>query len=494
MKPKPKTPHRKADSELVSDKVNISKNPGPTLGVTAHSCPADIAGAFLDAQGYRSQDGLLVRWYRSEWLRYQGKVFVLVPTEEFKAEIMDFLQGTQARAHARRSFVGDIVANLEGLCRMVPPTVTLPVRWNGAEYMPQPDCVVVQNGIVDLKELFLGKTKGVLTPHTPSFVSQICLPFEFKPGVRCPRWQKFLNQVLPDAESRQLLQEIFGYCLTFDTSQQKFFMFEGMGSNGKGVVTNVLTKLLGAANISNLPLESFGKDHDPVVTLGKLVNITSEVGDLDRVAEGLLKQFTGEDIMHFNPKYKTPFSAKPTARLLISTNVRPPFRDKSEGLWRRLILLPFSVTIDEKKRDTHLAERLVSELSGIFNWAVEGAQALRERKRFIEPKISQEAQAAFKRESNPARMFLEEIYIAHPGGESSKTDVYKEYTEFCDTGRYKALSKHNFEKEVERVFPKVKEARPRQGESRPRIYLGISSKESIERQKDDDWGDDDKAA
>ena len=137
------------------------------------------------------------------------------------------------------------------------------------------------------------------------------------------KWEAFLGQVLPDPESRQLLQEIFGYCLTYDTSQQKFFMFEGNGANGKGVVLRVLTLLLGVKNISSLPLESFSEKHDLVVTCGKLVNLTSEVGDLDKVGEGLLKQFTCEDMMHFNPKYYPPFSTKPTARLIVATNVRP---------------------------------------------------------------------------------------------------------------------------------------------------------------------------
>ena len=141
--------HRKANGmKLMSSKVKLSRNPALTRAVTAHSCSADVADAFLDAQGYDTQDGLLLRWYRNEWLRYQGKVFVTIPTEEFRAEIMEFLQRTQARANAKKSFVGDVVANLEGRCRMMSSSVTLPARWNGAECVPQPYCIVVQNGIV----------------------------------------------------------------------------------------------------------------------------------------------------------------------------------------------------------------------------------------------------------------------------------------------------------------------------------------------------------
>ena len=469
----------------VSTKVKLSNNPVPVPVITVHSSAADVADSFLDAQGYATQDGLLLRWYRGEWWLYTGKVFVSLNTNELKAEIMSFLQSSPKRAKANRGFVGDVLVNLEGRCRTASTSAILPAKLNGAEWVPQPDCIVVENGIVDLKVLFERKRKNALTPHTPSFVSQVCLPFKYKPKARCPKWLRFVKQILPDPDSQQLLKEIFGYCLTFDTSQQKFFMFEGTGGNGKGVVTNILTQLLGEANISNLPLESFGKDHDPVVMLEKLVNITSEVGELDKVAEGLLKQFTGEDRMTFNPKFKPSFSAKPTARILISTNVRPNFRDRSNGLWRRLILIPFNVTIPEERQDTRLVETLTQELSGIFKWAVEGARLLRQRNQFIDPKICREARQAFQLESNPARMFLEEFYVSVTGskGEVSKTALYEEYETYCDDGGYKSLSGVNFNKEVVHLFPKVQEERPRQGESRPRVYRGIIRKERSENQR-----------
>lgn len=489
MKSKTRALHRIIRSvkkmKSVSGKVKLLNTPVPVPVMTSQSSPADVADAFFDGEGYGTQDGILLRWYRGDWFRFMGKVFVPIPTDELKAGIIAFIRGTPARPRAKRSFVSDVVGNLESRCCMASPSVTLPARWNGAEWVPQPDCIVVQNGIVDLKALFEGKRKRALTAHTPSFVSQVCLPFQFKPKARCSKWQKFVRQILPDPDSQQLLKEIFGYCLTFDTSQQKFFMFEGTGANGKGVVTKILTKLLGEANISNLPLESFGKDHDPVVMLGKLVNITSEVGELDKVAEGLLKMFTGEDVMHFNPKFRSPISAKPTARILISTNVRPNFRDRSDGLWRRLILMPFPETIPEGRRDSRLVDKLAQELSGIFNWAVDGAKALRKRNQFNEPKISREARIDFQRESNPARMFLEEMYQVGSDGEVSKNELYGEFDRYCQGGGYRPLNAANFAKEVLHVFSKVKEERPRQAGSRPRVYRGIIRREQIENQRPD---------
>lgn len=452
------------------------------------SSPVDVAEAFLEQTEYLNEDGLFLRWHHSRWYGYDGKAFSPFRAEDLKAEVLAFLQRTPARGKARGSFVGDVLMNLAALCRMTPPDVLLPAQWvSPTECVYQSKSIVVQNGIVDLGELFAGEIEDALLPHTPDFVSTVCLPFEFDREALCPRWEQFLEQVLPDVESRQLLQEIFGYCLTYDTSQQKFFMFEGNGGNGKGVVLRIMTLLLGEKNISSLPLESFSEKHDLVATLGKLVNITSEVGDLDKVGEGLLKQFTGEDLMHFNPKYREPFSAKPTARLILATNVRPPFTDRSDGLWRRLIVLPFPVRISEAERNRHLTEELATELSGIFNWAVWGAWNLHKQGKFIEPASSRMARETFQRETNPARLFLEENYEVRPNGDVGKDELYRLYRHYCDTHGHKPLNANNFSKEVVRVFPSAGVTRPRREGSRSHRYTGIATR-ARERQDGQDGG------
>lgn len=467
-----------------------------TISVTAHvpepsrsivvlsvnPSAADVADAFLEAHGYRDHEGLRLRWYRGEWYCYEGKVFASVSTDDLKAEIMAFLQKTVSRGKAKRSFVGDVLSNLEGLCRMVPSAVTLPARWMGETCIPQPDTVVMQNGVVDLGRIIAGDTEAVLSTHTPALISTVCLSFAYDPAAECPRWRMFLQHVLPDSESQQCLQEVFGYCLTYDTTQQKFFLFEGDGANGKGVVLQILTRLLGEANVSGLPLESFSETHGLESTLGKLVNVTSEVGDLDRVSEGKLKQFTGEDWMSFNPKYRPAFTAKATARLVIATNVRPPFRDRSNGLWRRLLIIPFPVSIPEHQRNRQLADELATELAGIFNWAVAGAQALRVRGHFSEPAVSRVAREEFQRDANPARVFLEERYGIDPDGDGvGKQVLYQEYHEFCVAGGYRPLNLAKFSQEVQRVYPAVKQGRPRGlEEARYRTWIGLSPKRDLE--------------
>ena len=420
--------------------------------------PSSLAESFLQQNGLLSPEGLHLRSYREEWFRFDGKIFVPIRSYDLRADVVKYLRLTSAKEKATHTLVKNVVLHLEAMCN-IPSSVTFPCRQSEDRWMSQLESVVLNNGIVDLRPVLQGGQGLSVQPHTPQFVSTVSLDFALDPYATCSRWLKFLEEVLPDPKCRQLLCEIFGYCLTYDTSLQKFFVFEGTGANGKGVVLRILTRLLGETNVSSLPLELFGASHGLETTLGKLVNITSELGDANRVAEGFLKQFTGEDQMQFNPKYRASFSAKPTAKLIIATNVRPPFRDRSEGLWRRLILLPFPISVPDEKRNPYLTNELIAELPGIFNWAIKGACDLRRRQRFEEPIVCVDARKEFRRETNPAQIFLEERCILDADHEETTLWVYSAFQEFCKQHGYHPIRESNFGKQMKVVCPRVKRVR-----------------------------------
>ncbi len=434
--------------------------------------PADLADDFLQERGFATSEGLCLRRYRGDWLQFDGMVFRLLSDEEMKADVMAYLRTTEAREKATSSFLNGVLAHLQSLC-LVPNAVEWPARQVGNEWVTQQHCVVMQNGLLNFSALRSDANELVLAPHTPALVSRVSLPYSYDPHAKCPGWMIFLETILPDPESRQLLQELFGYCLTLDVSMQRFFLFEGSGANGKGVTLNILRRLVGPENVSALPLSRFASPHELIVTLGKLVNITNELGE--RFAEEPLKQFVGGDLVHFNPKYKEPFAAKPTAKLVNATNVRPTVTDRSDGFWRRVTILPFPVTIPEDQRDPFLEDKLATELSGILNWAIAGSHALYQRGHFIEPQVVREARQTWRSDTNPAAQFLEERYEATEGGEIGKQEMYNAYKSFCIDGGEKPLPAQQFHQEVTRRFPGATEVRPRvEGGSRPHVYRGIA--------------------
>jgi putative DNA primase/helicase len=210
------------------------------------------------------------------------------------------------------------------------------------------------------------------------------------------------------------------------------------------------------------------------MTLGKLANIASEVGDLDKAAEGTLKAFTAGDRMYFDRKGLPGIEAYPTARLVLATNNRPRFTDRSGGLWRRMMVLQFPVSIPEERQDPHLAHSLRAELPGIFIWAMLGLDQLRRRRRFTVPQSCADALADYQLESNPARMFLDEHVEAEPGGEVACETLYWSYAKWCEDNHYRPLGERMFGKEVFRRFPLVKKTRPGPRDQRVMHYSGLA--------------------
>lgn len=440
---------------------------------------ADLAEEYLRARKLMGPtDGtagpeLRLRKHRGEWLRYNGTYYEPLSYEALEADVTTYFNGTPHRAKATPSFVSGIIKQLTARCLM--PEIDLPAECIGGTWQPVRDrgTVILKNGVISLGSVQSGQVPD-LRPHSCRLVTRCALPFDYNPTATCPGWLTFLEQVLPDDGSRRLLQQIFGYCLTFDMRHQKFFLFEGTGGNGKSVVTSILRRVIGEHNTSSLPLNRFGEKHGLVSTYGKLVNIASELREKDTVAEDLLKQATGGDAMYFDPKYKPAFTAPFTAKVILCTNERPTFTDRSDGLWRRLIVLPFPVSIAPEHQDPELETKLSSELPGILNWAIQGAVSLNAAGRFEEPAGSTAAAQDFRDQASPERIFLKDECRLDPDAWIETQVLYGRYRAFAQREGYKPLNGAKFRREV-LSQPGVTVDRLRTGDVRPHIYRGITT-------------------
>jgi putative DNA primase/helicase len=169
-------------------------------------------------------------------------------------------------------------------------------------------------------------------------------------------------------------------------------------------------------------------------------------------------------------------NVRPSARLVFTTNNLPRFRDRSSGIWRRVIVLPFRVSIAEARQDPHLSAKLRAELPGILNWSVEGLRRLRQRERFTEPTVCQQAVDDYKAESSPGRTFLKERVQAVPTGCLPCADAYTQYRAWSKENGYEPLNERQFGKDVTRIFPsarRVKGTASAPTDVRPWVYRGI---------------------
>jgi putative DNA primase/helicase len=445
--------------------------------------PHVLSGRFLQERG-QQRGARSLRFYKGSFWRWDGSRYLLVSKEQLRAEVTHVMyeeadrQSGEAGKAPFRVTHGLVTNVIQAMCgeTLVDENVDLPVLLSGGAL--RRNLVALANGLLDL-EAILDTGNVDLLPPTPEWFSTVVVPYNFDPTADCPWWQAFLSEVLEgDQERISFLQEWFGYCLTNDTSEQKFLVLEGEGANGKSVVCNILTAMLGEDNVSNVPLELFGERFSLYSTYNKLANIAPEVGDLKSVAEGYLKQFTAGDRMHFDRKNLAPIEGRPTARLVLATNNRPAFSDRSSGLWRRMLVVPFNVTIPTERQDKAIEEKLKAQLPGIFNWAVEGEKRRRRQGGFTQSTVVSETVNDYRQEMNPAGQFLTEWVEVDAEGRVPSGDLYTKYRGWCEANGYEPLSSRVFGREVKRKFGITK----RRGSSgkREHYYPGIRLLSEVE--------------
>ncbi|MDK0653357.1 phage/plasmid primase, P4 family [Clostridium perfringens] len=315
------------------------------------------------------------------------------------------------------------------------------------DFNRNPYLVNVRNGLLDIRDMSFNE-------HTPSYLSTVQLNVEYNPQVDCPQFKKFLNEVL-DCKLIPLVQEIVGYLLTTNTASQKAFVFWGPARTGKSTLLWVVEYLLlGKKNVSNIPWQEIGDKFKTAELLGKLANVFSDLPSKSIDDTGIFKVVTGEDYLMAEKKNKNPFKFKPFARLVFSCNELPRnYVDRTEGFYRRLIIVPFSRQIDKSKIDKALKYKFQREKEGILNWALEGLKRLYENNfEFSENELTDGVKKEYKRENNNVISFVEECCELDGLFSCSRIELYESYKEFCVEAGLKALSQIKFNKELEGNF------------------------------------------
>ncbi|WP_430885864.1 DNA primase family protein [Fusibacter sp. JL216-2] len=307
----------------------------------------------------------------------------------------------------------------------------------------------MQNGMFDTETL-------ELKDHNPDWYSTIQLPIEYDPEAKCPKFLTFLDQIFDgDKELVELAQQWFGYCMSMETKAQKALILYGSGGNGKGVFTDILSQVVGEENIAHVPLNELHKGFSRVTLYGKTLNLSSEneMGGKSMNTQ-YFKAITGEDTITAEQKGKPVFSFRPTAKIVASTNNMPSTRDRSDGYFRRLSMIPFVKSFRGKKQDKHLRDKLLEELPGIFNWAVEGLVSLKENEyQFVASKASEDLLESYRLEMSPMMVFFEEC-IDHDeeGHRESNKQIYnffKKWSEDNGHSGYANISNKKFWREFE---------------------------------------------
>ncbi len=467
-----------------SSSINLRELPlirptGPPEGDTD---PHRLARFYMRRCRTDEHDRLTLYYWGGGWWAYDEGRYRLLEPDELQKDLMTAIKlefdrrpvvDRYGRVRRVTPFLcRNVEASAQSLGRVFRSGPVKTRAWLGKG--EEREFIALRNGLLNFDRVRSGNPIHHLRPHTPEWFTASCLPYDFDPKAICPEWQAFLHWMFDgDQERLNFVQEWFGYCLVPDTSLQVFLMVEGPGANGKSVMLSVLEALVGTENCSAVSLEDFQGEFALAATIGKLVNIVAEVGDVHRLPEGKLKGFVVGDLMSINRKYRDALQVNPTARLVFATNNLPPFRDRSDGIWRRLIVLPATQVVPVAEQDRDLPEKLKGELPGIFNWALEGLKRLRDRDRFEMPQRCQAALQVHRGECDPTRTFLRECFVEDPQGRVESTTLYKAYGAWCQETSAPVESPAELGKALKRVFPRVTTRRLGSREQRSSVYVGV---------------------
>lgn len=274
------------------------------------------------------------------------------------------------------------------------------------------------------------------------------LDFNYDPTASCPLFYRYLNRSLPDKESQNVLAEFIGSVFIKNTTLklEKVLILWGGGANGKSLFSEIIMALLGRQNVSSYTLQSLTNEtgYHRANIGDKLLNYCSELtSDMN---EGLFKQLASGEPVEARLPYKEPIIITDYAKLVFNANELPSFKEFSEAVFRRLLLIGFNVTIPEEERDPALANKIIStELPGVFNWVLEGLNRLLQHRKFSTSKSSRELLEEYRRESDTVGLFItDRNYTNAIDEEISLKVLFNDYCSFCKECLYKPLPLRKF--------------------------------------------------
>lgn len=335
-------------AELFKDKLSYSK------GVWHH-----WSGVIWTVDSSRKRQALvpeIADFYSliiSDLSRLRGRIstpFLEARKEDVPVEIALRLSSIHATIE-RLSIASKKIRNIYGIratLDLAQSRMSVPDDlWDSDPYL-----FTVQNGVVDLRT-------GEISPPRPERWMTRCAGGIYDPSAKAELFQKFLEQMQPDPEIRAYLQRLIGYCATGLASEQKLFTFHGNGANGKGTFVWVVTKALGTYAMkgpaSLMVDQSPDRPRNDLAALAgaRLVSISETSRNL-RMDEAMIKTMTGQDELSVRFLNREFFQFVPCFTPILDTNhvLRP--RDAGNAIWRRLITIPWPITISEEHQDKKL--------------------------------------------------------------------------------------------------------------------------------------------
>lgn len=340
------------------------------------------------------------------------------------SHIVDVIEREEHIKHASKS---EMAGKVRAMLELAATEPEISITPDGLD--PDPWLFNCENGTLDLR-------RGKLKDHNREDLITKLAPVEYDPKAKAPLWHKFLDDITAgDEDLKEYLQRATGYSLTGDTREECLFFCYGQGANGKTTFFEVLRTLMGDYSQQSdfntfLQRKSDGPRNDIARMRGARLVTASEAQGDKGFDEGTIKVLTGNDTVTARKLYEEAFEFKPSHKLWLMANHKPLVKEQTEGFWRRMRLIPFTVTIPKAERIGKLGEKIArDELPGILNWAIEGC--LRWRKEgLMEPAAVRKATRGYREENDLLGDFIASKCAFEPESWISTPELYRVFTEW----------------------------------------------------------------
>ena len=302
----------------------------------------------------------------------------------------------------------------------------------------RPSALDTQTMLLNCRNVTIDLSTGEPREHRRSDFITRCIPVDYDPDALCPTFDRFLTEIMGNiAELIDFIQRAVGYSLTGSTVEQIVLLLWGSGANGKSTLLEVLRQILGdyARHIQaeSLMIRKFdnGQTNDIASLKGARLVTSIETEEGHRLAEAKIKSFSGGDTIMARYLYSEFFEFKPEFKIWLACNHKPVIRGTDLAIWRRIRLIPFTVSIPDDRQDKKLPEKLHAELPGILAWAVRGCLAW-QKDGLVQPEEIIKATGDYQTEMDTLAMFLSDCCIEKRGDELPASRLYSAYRSWAE--------------------------------------------------------------
>lgn len=488
---RPAEPAGVKDDAVVLDGLPVARD-GAGRPILDQRDPMPSARALL-GDSFSNGGVKTVRHYRGTFWRWDGASYRDADIDSVRASVWDYLdnarrlgkEGERLPFQPTSASVENVISAFKAVCNL-PGDIEAPSWLDGAQGLAAMELLPVQNGLLHLPS-------GRLSDPSPAFFTFRASGVAFNPDAPEPKeWLRLLQMIWPnDQQAIEALQDIFGYLLSPDTSQQKIPLIVGPKRSGKGTIARILTALLGQNSVTAPTLASLATNFGLAPLIGKAVAIIGDArlsgkADQSAIAERLLS-ISGEDSITVDRKFQAAWTGRLGVRFIIMSNELPRLSDASGALASRFLVLTMTNSFYGKE-DRGLVNRLMSELPGILNWARAGYMRLRKRGYFVPPTSAHEAVEELEALGSPVAAFVKDRCVVAAGMRVPCDDLYAAWQGWCaENGRREAGTAQSFGRDVRAAVIGLTVTRPGTGTSRSRHYEGIALQGTAQAASLDGW-------